>query len=96
MVPPAVLPEQLVAEAQRIAKVPVALYVLDIDGTHPAPGRPQRLGEKLEAPLAIGPELDADGLADLRAQLASFQGAEVYALWTRARDRRDDRSWTPR
>ena len=34
VVPPAVLPEQLVAEAQRIAEVPVALYVLDIDGTH--------------------------------------------------------------
>ena len=34
VVPPAVLPEQLVAEAERIANVPVALYVLDIDGTH--------------------------------------------------------------
>ena len=34
VVSPAVLPEQLVAEAQRISKVPVALYVLDIDGTH--------------------------------------------------------------
>ena len=86
VVPPAVLPEQLVAEAQRIAKVPVALYVLDIDGTHLLHlAGPQRLGEKLEAPLAIGPELDADGLADLRAQLASFQGAEVYALWIRGR-----------
>jgi AcrR family transcriptional regulator len=34
VVPPAALAEQLVAEAQRIAKVPVALYVLDIDGSH--------------------------------------------------------------
>ena len=34
VVPPAVLPEQLVAEAQCVAQVPVALYVLDIDGTH--------------------------------------------------------------
>jgi AcrR family transcriptional regulator len=37
VVPPALLPEQLVAEAQRIAGVPVALYVLDIDGTHLLP-----------------------------------------------------------
>lgn len=65
VVPPAVLPEQLVAEAQRVAK-PVALYVLDIDGTHLLHmAGPRRLGEKLEAPLAVGPELDADGLSDL-------------------------------
>ena len=33
-VPPALLPGQLVAEAERIAAVPVALYLLDIDGSH--------------------------------------------------------------
>jgi serine phosphatase RsbU (regulator of sigma subunit) len=85
-VPPAMLPEQLVAEAQRVANVPVALYVLDIDGTnllHMA--GPRRLGERLETPLAIGPELDADGLSQLRERLESFPGAEVYALWLRGR-----------
>jgi serine phosphatase RsbU (regulator of sigma subunit) len=86
VVPPAALPEQLVAEAERIAKVPVALYVLDIDGTHllriaGAAGLP----EQLEAPLAIGPELDADGLAELREHLRRSPGAEVFPLWLRGR-----------
>jgi serine phosphatase RsbU (regulator of sigma subunit) len=86
VVPPAVLPEQLVAEAQRIAKVPVALYVLDIDGTHLLHmAGPERMGLTVEAPLAIGPELDADGLSQLRELLAKFPGAEVYALWLRGR-----------
>ncbi|MEA2364377.1 MAG: hypothetical protein QOD71_3522 [Thermoleophilaceae bacterium] len=86
VVPPAVLPEQLVAEAQRIAQVPVALYVLDIDGSHLLHmAGPERLGTKLETPLAVGPELDADGLSELRRQLAAFPGAEVYPLWLRGR-----------
>ncbi|MBA3262624.1 MAG: serine/threonine-protein phosphatase [Thermoleophilaceae bacterium] len=86
VVPPAVLPEQLVAEAQRIAKVPVALYVLDIDGTHLLHmAGPHRLGQTIEAPLAIGPELDADGLSQLREQLAVRRGIEISALWLRGR-----------
>ena len=86
VVPPAVLPEQLVAEAERIAGVPVALYVLDIDGSHLLHmAGPTRLGDKLEAPLAIGPELDADGLSDLRYQLGAFRASEAYALWLRGR-----------
>ena len=86
VVPPALLPEQLVAEAQRIAKVPVALYVLDIDGTHLLHmAGPKRLGEKLTAPLAVGPELDADGLSALRDQLRQYRAAEVYPLWLRGR-----------
>jgi serine phosphatase RsbU (regulator of sigma subunit) len=85
-VPPAVLPEQLVAEAQRIAAVPVALYVLDIDGSHLLHmAGPNRLGDELEAPLAIGPELDADGLAMLRERLSALPGVEVTALWLRGR-----------
>jgi serine phosphatase RsbU (regulator of sigma subunit) len=86
VVPPALLPEQLVAEAQRIAKVPVALYVLDIDGSHLLHmAGPKRLGGKLRAPLAIGPELDASGLSELRDQLAKYPACEVYALWLRGR-----------
>jgi serine phosphatase RsbU (regulator of sigma subunit) len=85
-VPPAVLPEQLVAEAQRIAQVPVALYVVDIDGSHLLHmAGPPRLGDRLDARLAIGPELDADGLSDLREKLAAFPSAHVYALWLRGR-----------
>jgi serine phosphatase RsbU (regulator of sigma subunit) len=86
VVPPSVLPEQLVAEMQRIAEVPVSLYVLDIDGTHLLHmAGPPRLGAKLEAPLAIGPELDADGLADLRRHLTNFPSAQVFPLWLRGR-----------
>jgi serine phosphatase RsbU (regulator of sigma subunit) len=86
VVPPALLPEQLVAEAQRIAEVPVALYVLDIDGSHLLHmAGSKRLGEELEAPFAIGPELDADGIATLRNELAEFRGVELFALWLRGR-----------
>jgi serine phosphatase RsbU (regulator of sigma subunit) len=86
VVPPAVLPEQLVAEAQRIAGVPVSLYVLDIDGTHLLHmAGSQRLGTELEAPLAIGPELDADGLTDLRRHLTKFPSAQLVPLWLRGR-----------
>jgi serine phosphatase RsbU (regulator of sigma subunit) len=86
VVPPALLPEQLVAEAQRIAEVPVALYVLDIDGSHLLHmAGPKRLGAELRAPFAIGPELDADGIAALRRSLAEFRGIELFALWLRGR-----------
>jgi serine phosphatase RsbU (regulator of sigma subunit) len=86
VVPPAVLPDQLVAEAERIAKVPVALYVLDIDGTHLLRiAGARRLAEQVRAPLAIGPELDADGLAELRRQLRDMPAAEVFPLWLRGR-----------
>jgi serine phosphatase RsbU (regulator of sigma subunit) len=86
VVPPALLPDQLVAEAQRIAEVPVALYVLDIDGSHLLHmAGPARLGKKLRAPLAIGPELDAGGLSTLREQLSRYPACEVYALWLRGR-----------
>jgi serine phosphatase RsbU (regulator of sigma subunit) len=86
VVPPALLPEQLVAEAQRIAGVPVALYVLDIDGSHLLHmAGPDRLGAELPTPLAIGPELDAAGVSMIRADLARLPGVELFALWLRGR-----------
>jgi serine phosphatase RsbU (regulator of sigma subunit) len=86
VVPPALLPEQLVAEAQRIAGVPVALYVLDIDGTHLLRiAGPQRLGDQIEAPLAVGPELDGDGLLALRQHLGKNPGTQTFPLWLRGR-----------
>lgn len=86
VVPPAQLPEQLVAEAQRVAQVPVALYVLDIDGTHLLwVAGPRRLPEQFATPLAIGPELDAEGLSQLRSELERFPGVELYPLWLRGR-----------
>ena len=86
LVAPRLLPEQLVAEAERIAAVPLALYVVDIDGSHllRIAGPPQ-LPDRLKAPLAVGPELDADGLAQLREQLQAHPGVEVVPLWLRGR-----------
>ena len=85
-VAPPVLPEQLVAEAQRIAQVALALYVMDIDGSHLLRiAGSERMPERLEAPLAVGPELDADGLLELRARLAGYPGVEVVPLWLRGR-----------
>jgi serine phosphatase RsbU (regulator of sigma subunit) len=85
-VPPALLPGQLVAEAERIAAVPVALYLLDIDGSrllHIAGD--ERLGPSLDAPYAIGPELDADGIALVRERVERRGELEVFALWLRGR-----------
>jgi serine phosphatase RsbU (regulator of sigma subunit) len=80
------LPEQLVAEAQRIAGVPLGLYVLDIDGSHLLRmAGPTRLPEKIEAHLAVGPELDRDGLALLRQKLSDYAGVEIVPLWLRGR-----------
>jgi serine phosphatase RsbU (regulator of sigma subunit) len=86
VVAPPMLPEQLMAEAQRIAEVPLGLYVLDIDGSHLLRvAGPERLPQRIEAPLAIGPELDSAGLSELRAQLADRRGIEVVPLWLRGR-----------
>ncbi|MGH2940973.1 MAG: SpoIIE family protein phosphatase [Solirubrobacterales bacterium] len=85
-VPPALLPGQLVAEAERIAGVPVGLYLLDIDGSsllHIAGD--ERLGDSLEAPFAVGPELDAEGIALVRERLERRGEVEVFALWLRGR-----------
>jgi len=86
VVPPALLPDQLVAEAQRMAGVPVALYMLDIDGTHLLRiAGPARLPDQIESPLAVGPEIDADGLGDLRQYLRRYPGTQVFPLWLRGR-----------
>ncbi len=85
-VAPPVLPEQLVAEAQRLAEVPLALYVIDIDGSHLLRvAGAQRLPERLPAPLAVGPEIDAQGLAELREALTHMPGVEIIPLWLRGR-----------
>jgi serine phosphatase RsbU (regulator of sigma subunit) len=86
VVAPSVLPEQLVAEAQRLANVPLALYVLDIDGSHLLRvAGPERLPERIEAPLAVGPELDLDGLLVLRERLTEYPGVEMVPMWLRGR-----------
>ena len=69
-VPPHLVPDQLVAEARRAAGVAVALYVVDIDGSHllRLAGSPE-FPERIENPPALGPEIVPEGLADFYEQL---------------------------
>jgi AcrR family transcriptional regulator len=86
-VPPPLLPEQLVAEAMRVARGPVALYVLDIDGSHLLRlAGSEEFPDRLEAPLALGPELAEDGLPDLREHLArEMPGVVMVPMGLRGR-----------
>jgi|SRR5215211_5031338 len=86
-VPPPLLPEQLLAEATRLTGVPVALYVVDIDGSHllRLAGRDD-FPARLKAPLALGPELARDGIPDLTAHLANeLPGVAMAPMWLRGR-----------
>jgi AcrR family transcriptional regulator len=86
-VPAPSLPDQLVAEAVRLTGGPVALYVLDIDGSHllRLAGR-EDFPPTLRAPLALGPELAIDGLPELSAHLASeLPGVVMAPMWLRGR-----------
>lgn len=86
-VPAHLLPDQIIAEARRLVEVPVALYVVDIDGTHllrlaGADAFPARI----RAPLALGPELDPDGIPRLRERLEQeLTGSVMAPLWLRGR-----------
>ena len=86
-VPAHLLPDQIIAEARRLARVPLALYVVDIDGS-----RLLRLAgaaefpARIEAPLALGPELAHNGLPELRARLArELPGSIMAPMWLRGR-----------
>lgn len=86
-IPPHLFPEQFISEASRISGTPVALYVLDIDGTHLLRlAGPEEFPERIDAPLALGPELAEDGVPDLKARLASeLPGVTVAPMWLRGR-----------
>jgi serine phosphatase RsbU (regulator of sigma subunit) len=86
-VPPHLVAEQLVAEAQRVAGVPVALYLIDIDGS-----RLVRLAGSREFPghfdhvVALGGEIPPDGFAALERRLAEqFPGSAPYPMMVRGR-----------
>lgn len=88
-VPPHLVAEQLVAEAQRIAGVPVALYLVDIDGS-----RLVRLAGSREFPahfndvVALGGEIPPDGFAALESRMAEqFPGSAPYPMMVRGRVR---------
>ncbi len=63
-VPPHLLGDQIVAEAQRLTGVTsVALYLIDIDGTLLLRlAGSDEFPTELEAPLAVGPEIPREGL----------------------------------
>ena len=66
--------------------MPLALYVIDIDGSRLLRvAGTKELPKSLKAPLAVGPELDSDGLSELRDRLDAYPGIEVVPLWLRGR-----------
>ena len=87
VVPPHLIAEQLAAEAQRLGGVSVAIYVLDIDGSHLLRlAGSSEFPDRLDAPLAVGPEIGSEGIARLRARLAAdLPGTTAVPLWLRGR-----------
>src|SRR5579875_2108369 len=86
-VPPHLVPDQLVAEARRAGGVPVALYVVDIDGSHLLRlAGSEEFPERLEAPPALGPEIVPEGLPDFHDRLQQqLPGCVCEPLWLRGR-----------
>jgi serine phosphatase RsbU (regulator of sigma subunit) len=87
VVPPHLVPDQLVAEARRAAGVPVALYVIDIDGSQLIRlAGSEDFPPELEAPPALGPEIVPDELPAFEARLRErLPGCVTEALWLRGR-----------
>src|SRR5688572_11790268 len=86
-VPPHLVPDQLVAEARRVAGVAVALYVVDIDGSHLLRlAGSEEFPDKLDAPPALGPEIVPEGLPAFYARLRErLPGCVAEPLWLRGR-----------
>jgi len=86
-VPPHLVPDQLVAEARRAGGVPVALYVVDIDGSQLVRlAGSEDFPAELDAPPALGPEIVPEGLPSFQARLRSrLPGCVVEPLWLRGR-----------
>jgi serine phosphatase RsbU (regulator of sigma subunit) len=86
-VPPHLVPDQLVAEARRTAGVAVALYVVDIDGSHLLRlAGSEEFPDRLDDPPALGPEIVPEGLPAFSARLEHhFRGCTIEPLWLRGR-----------
>jgi serine phosphatase RsbU (regulator of sigma subunit) len=86
-VPPHLVPDQLVAEARRAAGVPVALYVVDIDGSLLLRlAGSEEFPDQIEAPPALGPEIVPEGLPDFEERLErQLPGCVAEPLWLRGR-----------
>jgi serine phosphatase RsbU (regulator of sigma subunit) len=86
-VPPHLVPDQLVAEARRAAGVAIALYVVDIDGSHLLRlAGSEEFPDRIDDPPALGPEIVPEGLAVFYERLErQFRGCTVEPLWLRGR-----------
>jgi len=86
-VPPHLVPDQLVSEARRAAGVPVALYVVDIDGSHLLRlAGSDEFPQDIAAPPALGPEIVPEGLPAFYERLDEMlPGCVVEPLWLRGR-----------
>ena len=86
-VPPHLAPDQLVAEARRAARVAVALYVVDIDGSHLLRlAGTEEFPERIESPPALGPEIVPEGLSEFYERLQEMlPGCVIEPLWLRGR-----------
>jgi serine phosphatase RsbU (regulator of sigma subunit) len=86
-VPPHLVPDQLVAEARRAGGVPVALYVIDIDGSQLIRlAGSEEFPRELEAPPALGPEIVPEGMPAFQARLRQrLPGCVTEPLWLRGR-----------
>jgi serine phosphatase RsbU (regulator of sigma subunit) len=86
-VPPHLVPDQLVAEARRVAGVAVALYVVDIDGSHLLRlAGSEEFPDRLDDPPALGPEIVPEGLPAFYKRLQQWlPGCVAEPLWLRGR-----------
>jgi serine phosphatase RsbU (regulator of sigma subunit) len=86
-VPPHLVPDQLVAEARRAGGVAVALYVVDIDGSHLLRlAGSEEFPDELPDPPALGPEIVPEGLPAYQQRLAErLPGCVCEPLWLRGR-----------
>jgi serine phosphatase RsbU (regulator of sigma subunit) len=86
-VPPHLVADQLVAEARRAGGVAVALYVIDIDGSHLLRlAGSEEFPEHLPDPPALGPEIMPEGLPAFEAKLRQrLPGCVCEPLWLRGR-----------
>ncbi len=86
-VPSHLVPDQLVAEARRVAGVAVALYVVEIDGSHLLRlAGSEEFPDRLAAPPALGPEIVPEGLPEFYDRLQQeLPGCFAEPLWLRGR-----------
>jgi serine phosphatase RsbU (regulator of sigma subunit) len=86
-VPPHLVPDQLVGEARRVGGVPVALYVIDIDGSHLLRiAGTEEFPQQIVGPPALGPEIVPEGLPGFYELLQTqLPGCVAEPLWLRGR-----------